>query len=83
MFSSSEDNIDLWQGGLDFWQVGFDLQQVGLDLWQVGKIIKVALSAALEPAAARDLEPRAKLYLRTFPKKNNLSGQTLKGALDH
>ena len=36
------------------------------------KIIKVALSAALEPTtAAREFEPRSMLCLRrTFPKKN-------------
>ena len=45
--------------------------QGGLDLWQVGKIIKVALSAALEPTAARVHKPRLILCLRrTFPKKN-------------
>ena len=65
----------MWQGGLDFCQGGFDLQQGGLDLWQVRKIIKVALSAALNAAAARDLEPKSILCpRRTFLKK---SGQTL------
>ena len=45
-------------------------RQGGLDLWQFGKIINVALSAALKPTAARDLEPRSMQCLRrTFPKK--------------
>ena len=48
-------------------QVGLDMQQGGLNLWQVGKIIKVALSAALEPTAARDLEPRSMLCLKKWP----------------
>ena len=46
-------SLDLQQGGLDLQQGGLDLQQGGLDLWQDGKIIKGALSAALEPTAAK------------------------------
>ena len=39
---------------------------------QVGKIIKVALSAALEATAARDLEPRSMQCLRRTSSKNKI-----------
>ena len=53
------------QGGLDFWQGGLDLQQVGLVFFvflQAGKILKVAVSAALEPTCRASRQgPRTKV----------------------
>ena len=49
------------------------------DLDSEQKIIKMALSAALKPTAARNLEPRSKLCLRNpFPKK-----KTFKSKIDN
>ena len=71
--------LDFGQGGLNFWQGGLDFRQGGLDFWQVGKIIKVALSTALEQTAAQDLEPRSMLCLRRkFPTKKFISARHFK-----